>query len=295
MNRRQIFATAVAAGAAVATPIASAQQRRRARRVEIRTRDGVRLFHREAGDGQPIVFLSSGALPSDLWNYQTVALADQGFRCIAYDRRGHGQSDDPGRGFDFDTLADDLAAVLETLNLDNVTLVGHSMAAGELTRYMTRHHGARVAKLLYASPAATPGLGRYVDLAVFESVRAQLMRDFPGALADGLPRLFLLPDTPASTANWVADMMLRTSLPAVIGCHRAFTGADFRAELPRIDTPTLVVHGARDLSTPIDFTARPTAALIPNATLKIYEDAPHGLMLTHIDQFNADIAAFARS
>lgn len=295
MNRRQIFASAAAVSAIAAAPAASAQRPRRARRVEVETRDGVRLFHRETGDGAPIVFLASWALPSDLWNYQTIALADQGFRCVSYDRRGHGRSDDPGRGFDFDTLADDLAAVLEALDLQNVTLVGHSMAAGELTRYMTRHRGARVAKLFYLAPAATPGLAQYVDPAVFENGRAQLMRDYPKALAEGLPRLFLSPDTPASTADWVFDMMMRTSLPAVIACHRAFTGADFRAELPQMNKPTLVIHGARDASAPIDFTGRPTAALIPGATLKVYEDAPHGLMLTHIDQLNADIATFARS
>lgn len=295
MNRRQILAVAAAASAACATP-ASAQRPRSRRRVEVETRDGVRLFHRETGDGAPIVFLGGWALASEIWNYQTVALGEQGFRCISYDRRGHGQSDDPGRGFDYDTLAADLAAVLEALDLEDVTLVGHSMAAGELTRYMTRYGGARVSRLVYLAPAATPCLTQYIDPAVFEtSRRTQLMRDYPKAIRDNLRPLFALPETPESTIEWVFAMMMRASLPAAIGCHRTFTGADFRAELPRIDKPTMVIHGAIDRSAPIDITGRPTAALIPGAELNIYEGAPHGLMLTHIDRLNADIAAFART
>jgi len=298
MNRRDVFAAATlaaAAAVAAAPPAADAQSARRRRRIEIETRDGVRLFHRETGEGAPIVFLAGWALPSDFWQYQSVALAEQGFRCIAYDRRGHGRSDDPGRGFDYDTLADDLAAVLDALDLRNVTLVGHSMAAGELTRYMTRHSGARVARLVYLAPAATPCLSAYIPPAVFEAQRrTQLMRDYPSALRDGLARQFALPDTPQATLDWVFDMMTRASLPAVIGCHRAFTTADFREELPRVDRPTLVIHGARDVSEPIDITGRPTAALIPGARLTVYDEAPHGRNLTHIDRLNADLAAFAR-
>lgn len=296
MNRRDVFAAAAIAAATASAPsIAAAQPARRRRRVEIETRDGVRLFHRETGEGAPIVFLSGWSLPSDVWQYQSVALAEQGFRCIAYDRRGHGRSDDPGRGYDYDTLADDLAAVLEALDLQNVTLVGHSMAAGELTRYMTRHRGARVARLLYLAPAATPCLTAHIPAAVFEAQRrTQLMADYPNALREGLGRQFAMPDTPQATLDWVFEMMTRTAFSAVIGCHRAFTGADFREELPRIDKPALVIHGARDVSAPIDITGRPTAALIPGAQLSVYEDAPHGLNLTHIARFNADLAAFAR-
>ena len=291
MNRRQIFAAA-AVGAANAAP-AAAQPRRR-RRVQIETRDGVQLFHRETGDGAPLLFIAGWALPSDVWAYQTVALAEQGFRCIAYDRRGHGRSDDPGRGYDYDTLADDLAAVLDQLDLENVTLVGHSMASGEMVRCMTRHGGARVAKLIFVAPAATPCLTQYIDPAVFEaSRRDKLMRDFPKALREGLPPFFT-PDSSPALQDWVFEMMLRTSHSAVVGCNRALTGADFRADLPRIAAPSLVLHGTRDVSAPIDITGRPTATAIPGAELKIYEDAPHGLFLTHTERVNADITTFAR-
>lgn len=295
MNRRNVFTAAAVAAAACAAPtVALAQRPPRRRRVEIETRDGVRLFHRITGDGAPIVFIAGWALPSDVWNYQTVPLAEQGFRCISYDRRGHGRSDDPGRGFDYDTLSDDLAAVLDGLGLENITLVGHSMAAGEMVRYMTRHSGARVSKLCFLAPAATPCLSQYIEPAVFEEGRrTKLMRDFPKALREGLPP-FLLPDSSTAMIDWVFDMMMRTSQPAVIGCNIALTSADFRAELVRITAPTRIIHGARDVSAPIDMTGRPTAALIPGAELIVYDDAPHGLFLTHIDRINADIAAFAR-
>lgn len=295
MNRRNLFTAAVATALAAPTAAHAQRPQRRRRRVEIEAHDGARLFHRDTGEGSPLVFVAGWALPSEVWNYQTVALAEQGFRCIAYDRRGHGRSDDPGRGYDYDTLSDDLAAVLDQLDLQNVTLVGHSMASGEMVRYMTRHRAARVAKLCFVAPAATPCLTQYIDPAVFEEGRrTKLMRDFPKALRDGLPP-FLTPDSSTAMLDWVFDMMLRTSQTAVIGCNIALTSADFRAELPRISAPTRILHGTRDLSAPIDITGRPTAALIPRAELIVYEDAPHGLFLTHIGRVNADIAAFARS
>lgn len=292
MNRRDIL-TAAALGAALAAPQASALPTRR-RRARIETPEGVSLFHRDIGDGQPLVFLAGWALPSDVWNYQTVALAAQGFRCIAYDRRGHGRSDDPGRGYDFDTLADDLAAVLEQLDLQNVTLVGHSIASGEMVRYMTRHHGARVSKLIFIAPAATPYPAQYIPPAIAAQLRTEkLLRDFPKALREGLPP-FLTPTSSQGMLDWVFNMMSAASHSAVVGCNVALTTADFRAELPRISTPSLVIHGTRDVSAPINATGRPTAAAIPGAQLKVYEDAPHGVFLTEIDRINADMAAFAR-
>lgn len=292
MKRRDLFAAAT--GAALAAPTLALAQRRRSRQRDIVTRRGIRLHHYETGEGAPLVFIAGWCLSSEIWGYQIPVLAEQGFRCIAYDRRSHGRSDDPGRDYDYDTLADDLAAVLETLDLSSVTLVGHSMASGEMVRYVTRHGGARVSRLLFLAPAATPCLTQFVDPAVFEQGRRNgAMRDFPKSLRDGLRPLFA-PDMSEAMGDWVFDMMLRTPMHAVLGCHRTFTSADFRAELPRIRLPALVIHGARDASAPIDWTGRPTAALIPGANLIVYEDAPHGLFLTHIDRVNADIAAFAR-
>ena len=296
MNRRHLFSAAVI-GAAVATS-GSAAARRTSRRggVTIETHDRLRLHYRDIGEGRPLVFLAAWALPSDAWAYQTAALSEQGFRCIAYDRRGHGRSEDNGRGYDYDTLSDDLAAVLDALGVEDAVLVGHSMAAGEMVRYMSRHRGARVSKLLFVAPAATPCLSQYIDPAVFEvGRRTQLMRDFPKALRDGLRPLFGSPDMSQAMLDWVFDLMLRTTLEAAVGCNRAFTNADFRTELPLITAPTRIIHGTADVSARIDMTGRPTAALIANAELIEYEGAPHGLTLTHAEQLNADIAAFARS
>jgi pimeloyl-ACP methyl ester carboxylesterase len=295
MNRRQLFSAAAAGAAAASAPAAAQSSRRRSRAVAIETRDGLQLHHRDIGEGPALVFLAAWALPSDVWAYQTSALSEQGFRCIAYDRRGHGRSQDRGRGYDYDTLADDLAAVLDTLDLERATLIGHSMASGELVRYMARHAGARVSSLLFIAPSATPCLSQHIDPAVFEaSRRNQLMRDFPGALRENLRSRFAAPETSQGMLDWVFDMMLRTTMEAAIGCHRAFTSADFRAELPRISAPTRVIHGTSDASAPIAITGRPTAASIPGAELLEYDGAPHGLILTHAERLNADIADFAR-
>jgi non-heme chloroperoxidase len=151
----------------------------------IRTADGVNLFYRDWGQGEPVVFVASWSLPSDSWNYQMLALSEAGLRCVAFDRRGHGRSSDPGRGYDFDTLADDLAAVLDVLDLHGVTLVGHSMGTGEIVRYLTRHGSERVARIALLG-TITPLLFRAVDnpdgidASYFEAFRREeLMRDFP--------------------------------------------------------------------------------------------------------------------
>lgn len=259
------------------------------------TRDGVRLLVRDTGEGLPIVFLAGWCLPSDMWSHQTAALSTQGLRCVSYDRRGHGRSDDPGRGYDHDTLADDLFDVLAALDLRDVTLVAHSMAAGEIVRYVTRHAEARVARLLFLAPASTPCLTASLPPALFESMRRdQLLKDFPGWIADNA-RPFVVPETSAPMMAWLQSLMLQTPLSVALECHRMFTAADFRPELPRITRPSLVIHGTRDASAPLELTGRPTAQMIPGARLSIYDGAPHGLFVTHAERLNAEIADFARS
>ncbi len=265
----------------------------------IRTPAGVGLFHRDWGEGRPVVFAASWSLPSDSWAYQMLALSEAGCRCVAYDRRGHGRSDDPGRGFDFDTLADDLAAVLEALDLRGATLVGFSMGTAEIVRYLTRHGTSRVARIALIG-TTTPMLAHAadnplgVDPALFEAFRREsLMRDFPGWIDDNMVP-FVTPDTPPGLRNWVRDMALRTSGKALLACNRTLTQADFRAELPALTVPTLVIHGEHDMTCPLDLTGRPTAALVPGARLTVYEGAPHGLFLTHMARLNADLLAFAR-
>jgi pimeloyl-ACP methyl ester carboxylesterase len=228
-----------------------------------------------------------------------IALSEQGFRCLAFDRRGHGRSSDPGRGYDFDTLADELAAVLDVLDLRGVMLVGHSMGPGEIVRYLTRHGSDRVARIALLG-TITPLLHRTVDnpdgtdAAYFETFRRdELMRDFPKWIEDTLPP-FVTSQTTPQMSDWVRGMALGASGKALLDCNRAITTADFRDELPKITVPTLVIHGDQDVTCPIDPTARRTAELVTGAKLKVYEGAPHGLFVTHIDRLNQNLLDFAR-
>jgi pimeloyl-ACP methyl ester carboxylesterase len=261
--------------------------------------DGTALFYRDWGAGKPIVFVASAGLNSAMWAYQMVPLVQAGYRCVAFDRRGHGRSSDPGRGYDFDTLADDLAAVIETLDLRNVTLVGHSMGCGEIVRYLTRHGSGRVARVALLAPT-TPFLLQTADnpngieRTSFEKLRATWLRDYPRWLAENA-RPFVMPETSEQIVQWAVDMMSQTSLQAVIECNVAVTETDFRSELPKIDRPVLIVHGTADQSAPIDLTGRVTAKLLPYRDLQVYLGAPHGLFLTHIERLNADLLRFVQS
>lgn len=263
----------------------------------IETRDGTQLFYRDWGTGAPLVFLSGWALTSECWAYQMAPLSESGLRCIAYDRRGHGRSSDPGRGFDYDTLADDLAAVLDALDLQNVTLVAHSMAGGEAVRYLSKYGSKRVERVALVA-ATLPFMTKTadnpdgIDAAVFENGRRNvLMRDFPKVLHDNL-RPFVVAETSQALLDWIEGLMLQCSMRALLDCNKALTATDFRPELAKLDIPTLIIHGDKDVSAPLALTGRKTAALLPSATVKIYEGAPHGLFLTHTERLNKDLQEF---
>ena len=300
MHRRDLLkgASAAIGGAALlAADVALAERRARRGPTTIETRDGTQLFYRDWGSGAPLVFLSGWALTSECWAYQMAPLSDGGLRCIAYDRRGHGRSSDPGRGFDYDTLADDLAAMLDALDVRNVTLVAHSMAGGEAVRYLSRHGSKRVARVALIG-ATLPFMTKTadnpdgIDAAVFENGRRNvLMRDFPKALHDNL-RPFVVPETSDALLSWIEGLMLQCSMRALLDCNKALTATDFRAEVAKIDVPTLVIHGDKDVSAPLPLTGRKTAALLPDATVKIYDGAPHGLFLTHTERLNKDLQEF---
>lgn len=263
----------------------------------IRTSDGVDLFYRDWGSGAPVLFVGGWSLPSDAWNYQMMALSRQGLRCIAFDRRGHGRSGDPGRGYDFDTLAGDVAAVIDTLGLRGVTLVAHSMGCNEVVRYLGRHGSARVARLVLMGPM-TPMIMRTgdnpegIDGAVFEAFREQqLNADFPRWIDENaLP--FLTPDASPGMVRWLRQMALACSHKALHDCHVAVQHADMRADLAKVDVPALIIAGALDVSAPLALTARPTAAMIAGARLAVYDDAAHGMFVTHAQRVNADLMAF---
>lgn len=262
----------------------------------IRARDGAGLFVHEWGDGHPVVFVHAWAVSSAMWAYQTACLGDRGARCILYDRRGHGRSDPAADGFDLDTLADDLAAVVEGLDLHDVVLVGHSMGGAEIIRYLGRHGTGRIAKVALLAPA-TPCLLESADnprgapAAYFESLRAEWLADFPKWIADN-KQPFFTPDTSPAMIDWLVSDMLRTPVGVAVACNRALAERDLRPDLARIDRPVLILHGDNDASAPLEITGRPTAAGIAGARLKIYPGAPHGLFVTHMARVNADLHAF---
>lgn len=290
MHRRDILTLTAAGAALTALPAEAAPVKARpAKRFE--------PFVRDWGQGRPIVFLAGWTLTSNTWGYVMAPLAEEGFRTVAYDRRGHGSSGDPGGGYDFDTLADDLNGLLEAKELRDAVVVAHSMGGGEAIRWFSRHGGNRISRLVLVAPA-TPCIMRRPDnpmgvpVEMLDANRALMARDFPGWMdANAAP--FFTPDTSEGVKAWVKAEMAKTSLQALLECNRALSEADFRPDLAKVTVPTLVLHGDKDASAPLDFTGRRTAAGIPGARLEVYEGAPHGLFVSHAERLARDIAAFA--
>lgn len=305
MNRRDFVAVSAVAGgvaAAEVSAVAARTPRSRAHRMDrenVLTRDGVRLAIRDWGKGEPVLFLSGWCLNSDFWCYQMTELVAQGYRCIAYDRRGHGRSSDPGDGYDYETLTADLADVIEALDLQRLTIVGYSMSSGELAMYLSRYGQARVRKAVFIG-ATTPFMMKTADnpmgieRALLSSGLEPLKRDFPGWIGENAGPFFTS-DTSQDMITWGKGLMLQTSLQAALECARASAETDFRADLEKIRVPTLVIHGDKDASNPLPLTGKRTAALIPGAKLVVYEGAPHGLPLTHTQQLNEDLIRFLRA
>lgn len=258
--------------------------------------DGTRLYWTQWGSGQPILFSSSAGMSTEMWNYQMSAFAERGYRCIAFDRRGHGRSDIPPDGYDYNTFADDLAALLEKLGLEDLTVVSHSMGGGEVVRYLTRHGSSRVRRVVLISPT-TPFMLQTADnpngipQATLEALRASWRKDFPKWVADNTAPFFV-PETSPALMRWGAGLLASWPSRLAIACNVALTTTDFRNELRKIAVPTLVIHGDRDASAPLALTGRPTAELIPGCRFKVYEGAPHGLLYTHMDRLHADILQF---
>lgn len=280
--------------------VMAAPPRRRPRLPFIGCADGTNLFYRDWGVGRPVVFVAPWALTADWWDHQVAYLSQNGLRCVAYDRRGHGRSSEPGGGYDFDTLADDLAALIRQLDLRDITLVGHSVGAAEVVRYLARHGARRVARAVLIAPI-TPLIVRTADNPngadprALEQGRELLMKEGPQRLADAAPAFFNASANAVSAetmAWWVRMIADRSSLSVKLALHRTFTETDFRADLHKITTPTLVIHGDSDVSARIDLTGRPTHHLIRGSVLNVYERAGHGLPITHADRLHGDILAF---
>jgi pimeloyl-ACP methyl ester carboxylesterase len=260
----------------------------------IETSDGT-LFCRSWGTGRPVVFIHGWAVSSEIWQYQMAHLSGR-CRCIAYDKRGHGRSSDPGRGYDYDGLADDLAAVLDRLDFREVVLVGHSMGPAEIVRYISRHGIGRISRLALISSALpymlkTPDNPAGIDESALQERRRQWQRDFPKFLATNA-RAFVTPETSEETVAWIASLGARASFKGLLDLNHEITETDHRADVSRLKLPTLLIHGAGDKSAPLELTSRRLSAMIPGSELKIYADAPHGLLVTHQDRLNADLAGW---
>ncbi|MFJ2647371.1 alpha/beta fold hydrolase [Streptomyces sp. NPDC087420] len=267
----------------------------------VTTTDGTDIFHKDWGSGQPVVFSHGWPLNADAWDGQLKLVADHGFRAIAHDRRGHGRSAQPWQGNDMDTYADDLAQVIETLDLHDVVLVGHSTGGGEVTRYIGRHGTARVAKvvLLGAVPPlmlktdANPG---GLPIEAFDAIRDGVRTDRSQFYRDlsvpfyGFNRAGAAVSQGVSDAFWL--MSMQVGLKGALDCVRAFSETDFTEDLKKFDVPTLIAHGDDDQIVPIDASAHRTAELVKDATLKVYPGAPHGLYGAFADEFNADLLEF---
>jgi non-heme chloroperoxidase len=271
----------------------------------ITTRDGSEIFYKDWGSGQPVVFSHGWPLNADAWDDQLVLVASNGFRAIAHDRRCHGRSSQPWSGNEMDTYADDLAELIEALDLHDAILVGHSTGGGEVARYIGRHGTARVAKAvllgavapLMLKTDANPG---GLPIEAFDQIRAGVTADRSQFYKD-LSGSFYGANRPGSTVSqgtrdafWL--MSMQVGLKGALDCIKAFSETDFTADLKKFDVPTLVAHGDADQIVPIGASALISAKLVPNATLKIYPGAPHGLTrAAHEDAFNADLLAFISS
>jgi non-heme chloroperoxidase len=259
------------------------------------------LHVKDMGQGRPIVLIHGWPLTGDMFEYQTLALPEAGYRVITYDRRGFGQSGHPASGYNYDVFADDLAAVLEGLNLRDVSLVGFSMGGGEIARYLSRHGAARIAKTVLVASVAPYLLKDAsnpdgVDASVFDDMKAQLRRD-RFAFLQSFAKTFYgvgLMSKPVSQGilDWSFVLAIMASPKATIDCVDAFGRTDFRPDLKAFTVPTLVIHGTADETVPIDPSGRAAARGISGAKLIEYKGEPHGLFATAPDRLNADLITF---
>ena len=270
----------------------------------ITVEDGTQIYYKDWGEGPPVVFSHGWPLNADAWDGQMLFLVQNGYRAIAHDRRGHGRSSQSSSGNDMDTYADDLAALLESLDLYDATLVGHSTGGGEVARYIGRHGTSRVAKavLIAAVPPImlkTPANPEGLPIEVFDGLRAGLVKDRPQFYRDFAIPFYGANRAGAKVSQGVLDQFWRLSMQAgtlnAYECIKAFSETDFTQDLKRFDIPTLLLHGEDDQIVPVNDSARKSAQLIRGAKAVYYPGAPHGITATHQDQINAELLRFLGS
>jgi len=270
----------------------------------IATKDGTEIYFKDWGAGTPVVFCHGWPLNADAWESQMVFLGAHGYRCIAHDRRGHGRSGQPWKGNDMDTYADDLAELVEALDLKGATLIGHSTGGGEVARYLGRHGTSRAAKVvlmgsvtpLMLQTEANPG---GLPLQVFDGIRAGVTADRSQFFKDLTTAFFGANRAGSKVTQGMRDAFwfqgMQGSLKSELDCIKAFSETDFTEDLKRIDLPTLIIHGDDDQIVPIGASAMLSSKLIRKATLKLYPGGPHGLADTHKDRLNEDLLAFLKT
>ena len=268
----------------------------------LKTRDGTELYVKDWGQGRPVVLTHGWPLNADMWDPQAMALAEAGFRVIAYDRRGFGRSGQPWTGYDYDTLADDLADVLAASGAQDATIVGFSMGGGEVARYMSRHEGKGVVAAGLISSVVpyllqTDDNPDGVPAAVFEQIKDGVREDrnrffrhtfMPGFFGSG----WVTSPVSNDVLDWATRTATQGSLKATLDCVDAFGKTDFRPDLPAFRVPTLIVHGTADKTVPIDASARAAHRGIPGSQLVEYEGEPHGLNETARDRLTKDVLTF---
>ncbi|MFF3273503.1 alpha/beta fold hydrolase [Streptomyces chrestomyceticus] len=261
---------------------------------------GTSLFSTDWGQGKPVVFVAGAWLSSAMWEFQMLPLSERGLRCVAFDKRGHGRSDWVGHGYDYDTLADDLAALLDHLDLRDVTLVAHSMGGGEVIRYLSRHGYGRVSRVALIG-ATAPLLVRTadnpegLDRNVFDLSTADRTRDRPRWMAQNSQAFFAthLGNTISTELmEWTLRQCLDCSAKAAVEVIRTGCCTDLRKEAAALQVPTLIIHGDADASAPLALCGRRLSRLVPDNRYKEYAHAGHGLFITHAEQVNQDLLDF---